>query len=72
MTSEPEAYPRDRTVKKLFESNPGVFTTEPTDAGEMARALRDAGRWKRNAGDLAITDFMGEDWNATPQTASQS
>lgn len=59
MTSDPARYPNDRAVKDLIDGNPEVFRIEVTETGDLQRSRRAAGQpLKRNAGEVAITDFM--------------
>jgi hypothetical protein len=59
MTSDPENYPKDRDVKTLIDTHPETFIVELTDIGRLERERRANGlKPKRNAGDVAIADFM--------------
>jgi predicted nucleic acid-binding protein len=56
------SYPKDRDVKAFIDGNQPPFVIENTDIGSEARAKRKAGgRPKKNAGELAIVDFMTSD-----------
>ncbi|ABD86294.1 hypothetical protein [Rhodopseudomonas palustris] len=53
------SYPKDRDVKAFIDDHQPPFIIETTDIGSEARAKRKAGgRPKKNAGELAIADFM--------------
>lgn len=59
LTGEPVHYDKDRDVKEFIDGNPEVFHIEETDTGIAQRERRAAGRPpKRNAGEVAMTDFM--------------
>jgi hypothetical protein len=59
LTSDPAHYLKDRAVKDLIDGYPGIFHVEPTETGGLQRARRAAGQpLKRNAGEVAIADFM--------------
>jgi hypothetical protein len=56
------SYPMDRDVKAFIEGNQPPFMIESTDIGQEQRQKRQCGeRLKRNAGELAIVDFMSSD-----------
>lgn len=56
------SYPKDRDVKAFIDGHKPPFVIEKTDIGSEARAKREAGgRPKKNAGELAIVDFMTSD-----------
>jgi hypothetical protein len=56
------SYPKDRAVKAFIDSNRPPFNIETTDIGQQEREKRRAGgKPKRNAGELAIVDFMSSD-----------
>lgn len=56
------SYPKDRDVKAFISGNQPPFIIEATDIGSEARVRRKAGgKPKKNAGDLAIVDFMTSD-----------
>ena len=55
-------YPKDRAVKQLIDQNQPPFQIEITEIGQQEREKRRNGRkLKRNAGELAIVDFMSSD-----------
>lgn len=61
MTSDP-SYQKDRDVKAFIEAHPGSFIIETTESGEAEIEKRRQGaKPKRNAGDIAITDFLTSD-----------
>jgi hypothetical protein len=56
------SYPKDRAVKAFIDGNQPTFTIATTDIGQMERDKRRAGeKLKKNAGELAIVDFMSSD-----------
>lgn len=56
------SYPKDRAVKAFVEDNQPPFVIETTDIGKHEREKRRSGqKTKRNAGELAIVDFMSSD-----------
>lgn len=56
------SYPKDRAVKSFIDSNQPPFVIEATEIGEQEREKRRTGkRLKKNAGELAIVDFMSSD-----------
>jgi hypothetical protein len=56
------SYPKDRAVKAFVDGNQPPFIIETTDIGEQEREKRRTGRkTKKNAGELAIVDFMSSD-----------
>jgi hypothetical protein len=56
------SYPKDRDVKSFIDGNQPPFVIETTDIGQQERAKRAAGgKLKKNAGELAIVDFMTSD-----------
>lgn len=56
------SYPKDRDVKAFIDGNQPPFVIENTDIGAETRAKQIAGeRPKKNAGELAIVDFMTSD-----------
>lgn len=62
LTSDPDNYPKDYAVKELIDSNQPPFVVELTEKGQSERekVLR-GGKRSRNAGDVAITEFMTAD-----------
>jgi hypothetical protein len=61
LTSD-SSYPKDRDVKAFIDGNQPPFVIDNTDIGYETRAKRKAGgRPKKNAGELAIVDFMTSD-----------
>lgn len=59
VTSDPENYPKDLAVKEFIDRNKPPFVIEPTEKGRTEQEKVDAGgRRSKNAGDVAITDFM--------------
>ena len=61
VTGDP-SYPKDCDVKAFIDDHRPPFVVEPTDAGIHERARRERGeKPKRNAGELAIADFMSSD-----------
>lgn len=56
------SYPKDRAVKAFIDGNQPPFTIEATDIGQQEREKRrTGGKLKRNAGELALVDFMSSD-----------
>jgi hypothetical protein len=56
------SYPKDRAVKAFIDGNQPPFAIEITDIGQEQRLKRERGeRLKKNAGELAIVDFMSSD-----------
>jgi len=56
------SYRKDRDVKSFIDDHQPPFVIEATDIGSEARARRRAGgKPKKNAGELAIADFMTSD-----------
>lgn len=56
------SYPKDRDVKAFIDGNQPPFVIESTEIGELERDKRRMGkRPKKNAGELAIVDFMSSD-----------
>ena len=56
------SYPKDRAVKAFIDSNRPPFLIESTEIGAQEREKRLAGKsLKKNAGELAIVDFMSSD-----------
>lgn len=56
------SYPKDRAVKAFIDGNQPPFAIEITDIGQEQRLKRQRGeRLKKNAGELAIVDFMSSD-----------
>jgi hypothetical protein len=56
------SYPKDRAVKVFIDENQPPFVIENTEIGEQEREKRRTGRKpKKNAGELAIVDFMSSD-----------
>src|SRR3546814_8633506 len=56
------SYPKDRAVKAFIDGNQPPFIIENTEIGEQEREKRRAGKkLKKNAGELAIVDFMSSD-----------
>jgi predicted nucleic acid-binding protein len=61
MTSD-ESYPKDKAVKEFIDGNQPPFVVETTDIGTAERAKRARGeKTKKNAGELAIMDFMSSE-----------
>lgn len=61
MTSDTSC-PKDKAVKEFIDRNQPPFIVEPTDIGKMERAKRARGeKPKKNAGELAIMDFLSSD-----------
>ncbi len=61
VTSDP-SFPKDRAVKEFVDRNRPPFIVETTDIGQIEREKRRTGaKLKRNAGELAIADFMSAD-----------
>ncbi len=59
VTSDPENYPKDLAVKEFIDSHRPPFVLESTEKGSAEREKVAAGqRRSKNAGDVAITDFM--------------
>ncbi|MGU3494500.1 hypothetical protein ACLBXM_10700 [Xanthobacteraceae bacterium A53D] len=55
-------YPKDREVKAFIDGNRPPFRTAETDIGAQEREKRRRGlKPKKNAGELAIVDFMSSD-----------
>lgn len=60
VTSDP-SYPKDREVKDFIDSHQPPFLVESTDIGTAEREKRQGGgKLKKNAGELAMVDFMTE------------
>lgn len=56
------SYPKDRAVKALIDRNQPPFSIESTEIGEQERDKRRTGKkLKKNAGELAMVDFMSSD-----------
>jgi hypothetical protein len=56
------SYPKDQSVKEFIDGNQPPFMIETTDIGQQEREKRRTGaKLKRNAGELAIVDFMSSD-----------
>lgn len=56
------SFPKDRAVKAFVDGNSPPFLIERTEIGEQEREKRRAGKKpKKNAGELAIVDFMSSD-----------
>ncbi len=56
------SYPKDRAVKAFIDANQPPFVIESTEIGEQERAKRRTGqKLRKNAGELAIVDFMTSD-----------
>ena len=61
VTSDPR-YPKDAEVKAFIERHSPPFTIEKTEIGAEERRKRNAGKpLKRNAGELAMVDFISEE-----------
>lgn len=61
LTSDP-SYPKDRDVKALIDGNRPPFVIETTEIGRLEREKRASGlKLRRNAGELAIVDFMSSE-----------
>ena len=61
MTSDP-SYAKDRDVKAFIDANQPPFFIEATDIGALERAKRASGQKpKKNAGEIAIADFMSSE-----------
>lgn len=66
------SYPKDRAVKAFIDGNQPPFVVEDTEIGAEEREKRRTGRkLKKNAGELAIADFMSSD-NGLRKYASAS
>ena len=56
------SYPKDRALKAFIDGNQPPFIIENTEIGEQEREKRRTGKKiKKNAGELAIVDFMSSD-----------
>lgn len=56
------SYLKDREVKMFIDTNQPPFIIEPTDVGTFERDKRQRGdRLKKNAGELAMVDFMSSE-----------
>ncbi|WP_451977689.1 hypothetical protein [Azospirillum endophyticum] len=56
------SYPKERAVKAFIDGNQPPFVIESTEIGEQEREKRRTGKkLKKNAGELAIVDFMTSD-----------
>ncbi len=56
------SYPKDRAVKTFIDNNQPPFIIESTEIGEQERKKRRTGKkLKKNAGELAIVDFLSSD-----------
>lgn len=61
LTADP-SYAKDRFVKAFIDAHQPPFVVAPTDIGAAERLKRaQGGKPKRNAGELAIVDFMTSD-----------
>ncbi len=61
MTSD-TSYQKDRDVKSFIDSNKPPFVVETTDIGTLERTKRTKGeKPKKNAGELAMADFMSSE-----------
>ena len=61
LTGDP-SFPKDRAVKSFIDGNRPPFIIEHTEIGEEERHKRRTGKkLKKNAGELAIVDFMSAD-----------
>jgi hypothetical protein len=61
MTSN-TSYPKDRDVKSFVDAHQPPFVIETTDIGRLERVKRARGeKPKKNAGELAIADFMSSE-----------
>lgn len=70
LTSDP-SYLKDREVKAFIDGNRPPFVVEPTDIGRMEREKRARGsKLKKNAGELAMVDFMTSDDGLPSYTAA--
>lgn len=59
MTSDPDNYPKDREIKEFIENNQPPFLIEQTEKGQSERRkLMQGGKRSKNAGEVAIADFM--------------
>jgi len=62
LVSEPDTYMKDKDVLDFILSNQPPFSIETTEIGIEERAKRiQAKKLRKNAGELAITDFMTSD-----------
>jgi len=56
------SYPKDRDVKAFIDGNQPPFVVETTEIGRLEREKRASGlTLRRNAGELAIVDFMSSE-----------
>lgn len=61
LTSDPVNFPKDREVKAFIDGNKPPFIIEETETGRIERQKRREGRpLRRNAGEVAIVDFMSD------------
>jgi hypothetical protein len=61
LTGNPAQFLKDRQVKDFIDNNRPPFIIEETETGREERAKRREGRKPRkNAGDVAIADFMAD------------
>ncbi len=61
LTSDP-SYPKDRDVRAFIDGNRPPFVIESTEIGRLEREKRASGlKLRRNAGELAIVDFMSSE-----------
>lgn len=61
MTSDPEHFAKDRDVKNFIDQHRPPFILETTETGREERIKRREGRkLRKNAGEVAITDFMSD------------
>jgi predicted nucleic acid-binding protein len=61
LTSDP-SYPKDRDVKAFIDGNRPPFVIDSTEIGRLEREKRASGlKLRRNAGELAIVDFMSSE-----------
>jgi hypothetical protein len=61
LTRDPVNYPKDREVKAFIDAHQPPFKIEDTETGRREREKRRDGlRPRRNAGEVAIVDFMSD------------
>jgi hypothetical protein len=72
MKSDPDNYQKDKDVKNFIDNNQPPFVIETTEKGvsERLKVLRGEKRSK-NAGDVAITDFMTSETGLTKYLSSK-
>lgn len=72
MTSDPINYPKDKAVKDFIDNNQPPFIIEKTGVGTNERnKVLNGGKRSKNAGEVAITDFMTSETGLTKYLSSK-